>query len=236
MGLWMRIAEPVTPSQLLIGQWLLVSGGANAAGHRAHALVTVAADEHARRQAAGLGAVTGRGLLYALLSLPWGTPVHTDALHARDRQILRAAPAGVVDFDGDWVIRRLRAPLTVAAAVVEGSTWRRVLGRVAQFAPFCQMIAVFPAAPARFGDMAWEARFDGIGVWVRDDGELVEVVRPEPFRLQCFKAAGWAFHENAYRRWISATRPAGLSPCPEDRQVRTAAEASDPHQLALPAV
>ncbi|GFG53480.1 hypothetical protein MAGR_49210 [Mycolicibacterium agri] len=230
----MHVAEPVTPLQLQIGRWLPVPGGAIAAGHRADALVTIDDDEHARRQSAGIGAVTGRGLLYVLLSLPWGTPVHTGALHVREVEILRAAPAGVVDLDGDWVIRRLQTPLTVAAAVVEGTNWRRVLGRVVQFAPFCQMVAVFPAAPTRFGDVAWEARFDGVGVWVRDDGELVEVVRPEPFRLRCQKAAGWAFHENAYRRWISTTHPVASSPCPEDRPARTAAEASDPLQLALP--
>lgn len=231
-----HVGEPVTPAALSSSTWLTVRGGANAAGRRGDAVVEIHRDEHSRRSHAGLAAITSRSLLHVLVTLPWGTPVHTGALDARDVAILAGAPDGVVDIDGAWVTRQLRSPVTVVAALVEGTGWRRVLGRVAHFAPFCQMIAVFPAAPAAFGDLAWEAQFDGIGVWIRDANDMVEAVRPAPFMLRYRTAAGWAFHENAYRQWLRATLPAASSGGLGDHRVHTATAASDPHQLPLPAV
>ncbi|TDO14926.1 hypothetical protein EV580_3064 [Mycobacterium sp. BK086] len=202
------IDRALTPRDVNCGPWVTVPSGAYAAGQRAQAVVAFHHDEIGRRAAVGLEAVTDKALLHALVQLPWCIAVHTSEMPPGLLTVVDAAPPGVVDRDGSWRIRRLRPPLTVDAVLVGGSAWRSVMGRVAHFAPFCQMIAVFPIAPPAFRDVAWEAAFDGIGVWTGLQPDWTEAIAPRPFRRRAWKAAGWSFHEYAYKVATSMRRVA----------------------------
>lgn len=201
--LWRR---PVTPADLGMGRLATVAGGAVAAGARADALVEVDVDEGERRANAGARSVHSLPLLDALINLPLMCPVDAAGLGERDLRILQAAPSGCVDFRGDKVIRTLRVPVTVAAALVVGLRWRDALARAAAFTPLSQRIVVLPYAPDPA--VVWEAQVAGAGVWVdRGDGVLIAVVEPEPFVPRYFKAAGWRFAERAYQGLDRQTVP-----------------------------
>lgn len=192
---WRR---PVTPADLGVGGLAIVVGGAVAAGARADALVEVDVDEVERRVSVGARSVHSLPLLDALINLPLLCPVDAAGLGERDRRILQAAPLGCVEFEGEKVIRTLRVPVTVAAALVAGLRWRDALARAAAFTPLSQRIVVLPYAPDPA--VVWEAQVAGVGVWVdRGEGRLHAVVEPEPFVPRYFKAAGWRFAERAYQ-------------------------------------
>lgn len=192
---WRR---PVTPADLGTGRLATVIGGAVAAGARADALVEVDVDEMERRTSAGARSVQSLPLLDALINLPLLCPVDAAGLGERDLRILQAAPPGCVDFEGEKVIRTLRVPVTVAAALVAGLRWRHPLARAAAFTPLSQRIVVLPYAPDPA--VVWEAQVAGVGVWVdRGEGDPYAVVEPEPFVPRYFKAAGWRFAERAYQ-------------------------------------
>lgn len=229
------VTEPVRPADLTGPGWALIDNGAVTAGGCGDALVLLNHDEIARRAEHGLGAVTNYALLGALLNLPLDTPVRMRTLSVHDMVILGEAPPGVIDVDeAGWVTRRLAAPLTVAAAIVEGTGWRNITRRAARFLPFCQQIALFPCVPRGFSSVAWEASFAGIGVWIRDGEDITETVCARPYVRRFWKTAGWEFQEIAYREHLKATRPAVLSGGLEGRRSRTTRAASDPHQLSLP--
>lgn len=228
------VTEPVQPGYLSDDGWVLVGNGAVTAGARGNALVMLNHDEITRRAEHGLGAITNYVLLGALLNLPLDTPVRMCALSVQDMITLGDAPAGVIDVDeAGWVTRRLAAPLTVAAAVVEGTGWRNLMRRAARFTPFCQQIALFPRPPRRFASLAWEASFDGIGVWIRDGEEITQAVCAKPYVRKFWKRAGWEFQEIAYREYLRATHPASLSSVPEGRRARTTPAECDQRQLSL---
>lgn len=228
------VTEPVRPADLTGHGWALIDSGAVTAGGRGDALVRLNHHEIARRAEHGLGAVTNYALLGALLNLPLDTPVRMSTLSVHDMVTLGEAPPGVIDVDAaGWVTRRLAAPLTVSAAIVEGTGWRNITRRAARFLPFCQQIALFPCAPKGFSSVAWEASFAGIGVWIRDCEDITEAVCARPYVRRFWKAAGWEFQEIAYREHLKATRPAVLSGGPAGRRARTTRAASDPRQLSL---
>src|SRR6476620_11920469 len=84
----------------------LVPNGSTIVGTRADAVIAVLESEHARRVAAGLGAVTDVWIIDALMNLPIGAPVPIDSLSAEGLSDLRRAPASVVDFSLSSVTRR----------------------------------------------------------------------------------------------------------------------------------
>ena len=185
--------DPVGPASL--DSLMLVPGGAKVAGATADALIIVDVTEQSRRKAAGLGAVTSLPLLDALLNLPLGMPVPKRDLAEPTWQQLLLAPAGVVQLDDRWVTRVLTPPLTVAAALVRGHSWRQALRRAGCFAPFTQRILLLDRAPK--AGYVWEAAAAGVGVWVGGPGEVQEVHPPEVFVRRYWKAAGWRFAERA---------------------------------------
>ncbi|HTC68616.1 MAG TPA: hypothetical protein VK662_03545 [Acidothermaceae bacterium] len=198
--------------------------GARSAGSTADALVVPDVDEQARRRAVGLGAVTSLPLLDALLSLPALEPIRVDDLSCHVHRQVRQAPMGVVDLDRVWVTRLLTPPLTVVAAVVRATAWRRAMQRAARFTPFAQRLMVLNYVPPP--EFTWEASLAGIGVWAFLDGETQEVCRPEPFVRRYWKAAGWRFAEHAYAAALTSTHPIDEFPEGEDRPAHTAGEVS----------
>ncbi len=61
--------------------------------------------EVSRRDALGLGAITDRCVLDGLIGLPVGIPVSVAALPERHGRLFRRVPAGLIEFDGDQVVR-----------------------------------------------------------------------------------------------------------------------------------
>ena len=183
----------------------VVPGGARASGGRADALVVLDCNEIARRAEYGLHAVTALPVLDALMNLPWRVPVRTDELGERCSRLLSAAPRGAIEWDGGGIIRLLTPPLTVLAAVVDGSIGRSTLARAQQFAPFAQRVLMLPSPPPRSGMFAWEAEAAGVGIWVgKDVHSAAELVAPQPFVRSYFKPAAWRFAERALHSATSA--------------------------------
>lgn len=182
----------------------VVERAARVAGACADALVLFDEEELRRRTRAGLGAVTSLPLLDALMTLPQDAHVHAGDLESRTLAELRSAPAGCVQWDGDWVLRLMTPPLTVVAAVVRGHGWRRPISQVAHFSNFAQQIVILPRPPRAGTSVLWEAELAGIGVWVcPSPGELHELVAPAPFRRSYFKPATWRFTERALHAYLS---------------------------------
>ncbi len=174
-------ARPLNPTDLATGHVAVVEGGAQAAGSRADALVVADLSEQERRKACGLAEVTSLGLLDALMNLPLRTPVRIQDVSADVLARFAAAPGGVVELAERRVPRLLTPPLTVVAAIVSGTGWRRPFGRLGHFAAFAQQIVILDREPTRGSSVTWEAQLAGIGVWVSTDGQVTELVAPAQF-------------------------------------------------------
>jgi hypothetical protein len=215
-----RWERPVGPEDLRSGAVCLVDGGAQAAGAKADALVLADRAEHSRRLQAGLGGVTSLLLIDALMNLPLRTPVHRSDLDPAMCQRLEGVPKGVVLCEGGWFTRLLTPPLTVVAVVVRARGWRESVSRIWPFAAFAQQILLLDEMPVRSSAFLWEAQLSGIGVWAKCDGELRELLAPEPFTRRYWKPAGWRFVERAYRTQIISSARQGSSLASPDRRVR----------------
>ncbi len=229
-------SRPLTPTDLESCAVTVVEGGARAAGGHANALVVADTSEQERRTACGLGEVTSLGLLDAVMNLPLCTPVRTRDVSMEALARLAAAPEGIVRREDGWVTRLLSPPLTVVAAIVRGTGWRRPAERVGRFAPFAQQIVILDWVPARGSSIIWEAQLAGIGVWVFAGGQVIELVPPEPFARRFWKPAGWRFAERAYRAQLISSGRRGSSPASADRRSRTGTAACSPLQPVLPSM
>lgn len=201
----MAITSPT--SRVSSASATLVTGAARAAGVVADAVVVVDPREHERRAANGLGAVTSLEVLDALMCLPLGVAVTARDLGQRARSSLVAAPRGMVEWAPDlsWV-RRLGVPAAeVALVVVSASRWAAGLRRAAAFGPFAPRVVVLDRLPREWPAPALDAVAAGVGVWVRDEGDTVEMVAPAAYRPRVAKAAKWRFAERAYETWIRST-------------------------------
>lgn len=229
-------SRPLTPTDLGSRAVTVVQGGASAAGGHADALVVADTSEQERRVACGLGDVTSLGLLDAVMNLPLCTPVRTRDVSVEALARLAAAPEGIVRHEDGWVTRLLTPPLTVVAAIVRGTGWRRPAGRVGCFAPFTQQIVILDRAPTRGSAVIWEAQLAGIGVWIFAGGQVTELVPPEPFARRFWKPAGWRFAERAYRTQLISSGRRALSPASADRRSHTDTAVCSPLQPALPSM
>jgi hypothetical protein len=225
---------PITLRDLSHGVLDFVGGGAQAAGVTADALVLVDSDEHARRTRAGLAGVTSIGLLDAVLNFPLHTPVRICDIGQETVAAVRRAPAGVFHHDGTSITRLLSPPVTVVAALVTGVSWRHMMAEVGSFVPFCQQVMVLERVPRMLGSLAWEARLAGVGVWVDDGAEVVEVLQPQVFQRRRWKPAGWRFQERAYATWLRPTHRSTSWCAAENHPSRIGSGGSDPLEPVLP--
>jgi len=184
-----------------------VPGGAQVAGGTGDALVEVSEQEHQRRVAAGLQAVTDLGLLDRLLGLPLGELVRWDDLSPDDARRIRMAPYGVVDRSSVGVRRLLAYPAAVPLVLVRGHSWRRGLRAASAFEPFAQRVLVLDGSHGNLHRLTWEADVLGVGVWLQTGLGIREVLPPAVWRQKYVKAAGWRFRERAYLGWLNTTRP-----------------------------
>jgi hypothetical protein len=174
-------------------------------GIRAVLLVRLDMNECGRRAAAGLNGITSPDILRLLLRLPLGEPVPDAALTAGECSALRAAPQGVVSFDGSYVIRHLVPPLEVALALVPAASWRSGLERAGRFAPFCPRAMVLRLPPRDLDELYMEAGFYGIGVIVASsDGGPEVLVEPARSHRNRLTVAGWRFLEEVHRQVSSS--------------------------------
>jgi hypothetical protein len=158
--------------------------------------------EHARRQSAGLTAVTDPGLLDRLLEVPAGQLVADPALWAETA----CQPAGVVTRgdDGFTVTRRLEPALVITDVIVPASMSRpeKAIQRASLFAGFAARWA--RVAPKPRESTVLEARLYGVGLVDEDGAVILAAEQPDT------AADGWTWllGEKAYRRWLTG--------CPRD--------------------
>lgn len=189
-----------------------VPGGARITGGRADAFVRIDWAEHQRRQraglhGAGLKAMTQLWVLDLLMNLPLGEPVAAESLSSDEQWVLARMPAGALDRDGRWVIRRCRPVAEITAVVVWGRHLPAVLRQTEPFTRVAQRMAVLDRVPADFDDIAWQARYHGTGVWAATGEAVTELVAAEPVRHRYYKPARWKANEYAYRAWLTAAAP-----------------------------
>jgi len=200
-----------------------VPDAARVSGARADAMVTINPAEHARRVAAGLGAVPDDSTMHALMCLPLGAAVPVADLGEVVRRLLSKAPPGCVDWldNRTRVERRFVPAASVRLVVVRGATWRPALRRAAAFEPFATRVVLLTRPPRRVADIAWEADIDGTGLWItHPGGDVEEIVAPAPYVQHYIKPAGWRFAEHAYAAWLTHNgirpSPAGQLPLYDD--------------------
>jgi len=164
-------------------------------GQSAAVIYRADAGELHRRNGVGLGTITRLDLLDLLLNLPLGCAMAAESLTMRERRLLTDLPAGSIDVEPGLVTRRVAVPLMVDLALVPAGDWHRGLDQASLFAPFCSRAVVLARVPADADILLIEAAYYGIGIAVARYGEVEILAEPQPFRRQCYKAAGWWFAE-----------------------------------------
>jgi hypothetical protein len=157
--------------------------------------------EHARRQAAGLGALTNLGTLDLLMTLPEGMAVPVATLSDSQRRALRRLPAGTVTTADQQVTRLAVRPVRAVLATVRGRCSRTSLERASKFAPFCSRRVLTRVRPDL--ETLIEYDFYGVGVtYQHADGAEESLSSPRPWVPQRHTPAGWWFAERAYDMWL----------------------------------
>jgi len=152
--------------------------------------------ELARRAAFGLGAMTDRGSLELLVSMPVDAAVPGVMFGGGDRAAMRRQPEGVFGREGEYVRRLLQPGVTLLSVGVEASNWKQGFERVAPFASYCsRYVVVRPRRRADLEFAAFEARFYGVGLAVVNGSELEWLVAPALFVVERFTAASWLMAE-----------------------------------------
>lgn len=192
-----------------------VCDGARITGGRGDAFVRIDEAEHQRRRQTGLGAITQLWMLDALMNLPLGQPVSVDGLTESEQWVLDRLPAGAAQRDGRWITRVCRPVSEIAAVVMWSPQWQGVLSRIAPFTRVAQRMIVLEQVPSDFEQLAWQARYQGTGVWAATANGATELVRAEPVQHRYFKPARWQVYESAYRAWLM-TQPGPAPSSPDD--------------------
>ena len=185
------------------GNWGLVPDGARLCGQRADAFVRIDPEEHTRRAAAGLGAITHLGALDAMMNCPLQQRIPIAELSESELWALRRVPRGGVEWHERWVMRQCRPVAEVAAVVAWGSQLIPMVKRLGVFGAACSRVAVLDRLPKDFDAVAWRATVSGTGVWLSDRNGAVELIAAEPKVPRYFKAARWRFQEYAYQGWLA---------------------------------
>ncbi|MGH3405183.1 MAG: hypothetical protein ACRDRJ_22170 [Streptosporangiaceae bacterium] len=194
----MADSSPAPRQAICPGREAVQARGVSLLGVRVTALAALSVAEHARRDRAGLGAVTSPALLDRLLDLPAGVPVADVVAWAA----LAGQPPGIAACaaDGRTVTRLLTPPLTISDVVLPAAPGREIAAVQAAslFAGFTRRwIAV---QRHRVPDAAvLEAEFSGVGILDRHGGVLLAGGAPICAVIDQW---GWLLQEKAYRRWL----------------------------------
>ncbi|MFB7453507.1 hypothetical protein [Streptomyces sp. NPDC056194] len=139
--------------------------------------------EHARRQAAGIGAVTGYsfGGLATLGTLPADLPVPLAALTPAQRDYVSQVPAGICTVSRGHVtrhaIKACRVTLAELTVPTLGQLAFNAADRYRQFTGSAVRIA---RRRPRTDDCLHRFVRAGIGVFLSNDGRTVTLARPRP--------------------------------------------------------
>jgi hypothetical protein len=180
--------------------------------------LAIDAAEHQRRQAAGIGPVTGHGFggLDHLMALPAGMPVPLAELTKEQQKYVRRAPAAICTIEDGQVTRHAIRPCRVTLATVHSpSASKLALASAGRFAPFCPRAVVILRLPHRktFNYLS-DYDFYGVGVILKHpDGTTEPILDPAPWRPMRHTPAGWWFAERAYTAYLehTAANPAGAA-------------------------
>ncbi|MFH8470363.1 hypothetical protein [Streptomyces sp. NPDC017991] len=167
-------------------------------------------DEHARRQAAGVGPLDDLWLLDALLKLPVGRAVARASLAGRDRRLLeRGEPVHACGRRGDSVERWAVPPLSVELAVVRSDHAGLRALDVMPFGAYAPQTIWLNAPMDGSAELQAEAARFSTGVVHWQGAYEPRVLVPvQPLADVHDTAAGWQFAEHAYARLLGD--PAGL--------------------------
>lgn len=207
------------------GPSFFVAGGARISGGRGDALIRIDVAEHARRQRCGSGAITELWQLDVLMNLPYGQPVPISALDDAERWALDRMPDGAVRREHDWVVRTCAPVAQIVAVVVWGRQLETLLKRVAPFTSVAPCAVVLDPVPRNFDVIAWQASFQGTGVWTASEVGAREHLPAGPVRIRHRTAARWHIEEYAYAQWVTTQR--ALAPSSSADHVGSALRASD---------
>jgi hypothetical protein len=165
-----------------------------------HCAFAVDSEEHERRQAASVGAISDRHVLNALLELDLSAATPRGVLSSAARRALRREEAAASVVVGRGTVERVaRPPLAVSLVVVTDTQWSRGVDRASRFGPYCSRVLALPRMPADPSELLLEAAYLGIGVASPDDS--AHVARA-PFLPMRFTSSSWAFLEDAYRQFL----------------------------------
>lgn len=180
-----------------------VPDGARITGGRADAFVRIDRAEHERRCDTKLKAVTQLWHLDMLMNLPLDEPVAVSSLTGDERWCLDHMPAGAIERDGSWAIRRCKPVATITAVVLWGAELRQLLTRLAPFARVAPRMIVLDHVPKDLDQVAWEACYEGAGVWVATATEATELIVPAAQRPRSCTPGRWKANEYAYKAWLT---------------------------------
>ncbi|MFE5711965.1 hypothetical protein ACFQ7J_14250 [Streptomyces sp. NPDC056501] len=164
--------------------------------------------EHARRQAVGIGPVTGYGFggLGTLGSLPENLPVPLAALTPAQREYVSQVPAGICTVSRDHVTRHaIRACQVTLAEITAPMLGRLAFDAAGSYRQFTAVAVRIGRRRPRTDD--WLDRFAraGIGVFLDDGDRTVTLARPRP-RLRATLESWW-LAEAAYAAWLHREEP-----------------------------
>jgi hypothetical protein len=191
-----------------LGMAGVTRGAVSLAGARADAVVRVDANEHARRRAAGVTAVTSLSVLGALLTLPVHEKVRLADLSRRQRKLVERAGPGLVEIDEWSVTRRLVPAASVPLVVVRRLGWRQALAAAAEFSMLLPTVVLLDREPGDWRSRAWEADLAGVGVLLRCGAEVETLLRPRSdYPPMAVRPARWRLLEYAYLVWLTGSTP-----------------------------
>ena len=166
--------------------------------------------ELARRECSGLGAVTSRGLLHALWSVPYEIPVPWSSLSPLDRSTLESEGRGWVAPSQLGVVRRYQPPGTVKTVTVSDASLPRAIDRVSARPPVFQRIALWKrttAATPRVRQATLDrALLLGIGIVLSSPYGVSELLAPQPAVVGLPSVYRWWQAELAYQSWLTIRR------------------------------
>lgn len=158
-------------------------------------------DEHARRSALDLGAVTSTALLHGLWLLPSGVPVPMDEVPDHKRGRLESARHLVEVVDGCF--ERLYSPAGAVRMVAFGGTrTSRSVQLAARFTPIVQRFALCEGLAPPSSNVLRSAQAWGVGLVQYAGGSARVLVAPPVAELGVPAVYRWWIAELAYSSWL----------------------------------
>jgi len=171
---------------------------------RADAFIHIDPAGNARRQSAGMTAITQLWMANTLMNLPLGEAIPIDNLSRDEQWAIDRLPRGAIARDATTVTRLCRPVATIATVVLWHDNLPTALTRLAPFHRVATRILVLTEIPNDFDEIAWQARYHGVGVWTPTARGATEVIPAEPYTPRYYQPVRWVITDYAYRTWLTA--------------------------------